>query len=707
MRAKIFGAMAPAWRVLLTGFILVGLLSGAALADKAITGVDITNKADRVVISVQGNSALKMATITSSAGRFLAFQFPGALQEKGRFVGIRSGRIYNVRYSNFKPNPTATRIVVNTASCLKYSTEWSKDRTQVDITVWKYGIKLNTQPAVELAPVKAEKPISTISVPVEDAKSVPVMSLMEHGAKGSDSGDEPAPQIKHDAKPQVVAMLPSAAPEQSKMTSDGRKVSLNFLGADINDVLKAISVQSGRNIVSGKDVTGSVTISLADVTVDQAMGYVAKMSGYSYAKLNDTYVVGSKSSVRTVSDGTTENSKVMVVAMNYASMDDTMAFLKNEFPEMKFSSGNGGSDKPEGDKSKGASKAGGLIVMSGPEGVVNQAKQMVAQIDDSMKDLMGEMTTDVYKVKYVNTQELATSLSGLMAGKVTISFAPSEGFDLTAPEPAKIGTNGGSKVETKADTAPAVARPQALIISGQESNVKQAMDLAAKLDIKSPQIKIEAKVTSLTETGEKKLGLAWDWNVFKFTESIEGLSPTDRYYRGPNSISAKLDALIEEGNGTLLAAPNLMCLEGKPGVFFVGDEITYIIRVETTPTGQNVVTQTSNVGVELRVVADVSSDGSITLNLHPEVSTLELVTDQTAKITLPKIKRRFTDHTIRVKSGETIVIGGLIRDDELDTLTKVPLLGDIPVLGKLFRHKDKSKSHSEVVMFITASVLND
>ena len=60
-----------------------------------------------------------------------------------------------------------------------------------------------------------------------------------------------------------------------------------------------------------------------------------------------------------------------------------------------------------------------------------------------------------------------------------------------------------------------------------------------------------------------------------------------------------------------------------------------------------------------------------------------------------------------MKSGETIVIGGLIKDDELDTLKKVPLLGDLPVLGHLFRHREKTKDHSEVVIFITASVVND
>ena len=141
-------------------------------------------------------------------------------------------------------------------------------------------------------------------------------------------------------------------------------------------------------------------------------------------------------------------------------------------------------------------------------------------------------------------------------------------------------------------------------------------------------------------------------------------------------------------------------------MFFVGDEITYIVRVETTPTGQNIQTENKLVGVQIRVAGEVSPDGYITLILHPEVSILKLEST-TAGITLPTVARRFTDHSIRVKSGETFVIGGLIRNDEIKDMTKVPLLGDIPFFGRLFQHENRTKERTEVVMFITASVVPD
>ncbi len=115
-------------------------------------------------------------------------------------------------------------------------------------------------------------------------------------------------------------------------------------------------------------------------------------------------------------------------------------------------------------------------------------------------------------------------------------------------------------------------------------------------------------------------------------------------------------------------------------------------------------------GVQLSVVGNVSGDGYITLNLHPEVSVVKLdqtVVNGVGALTLPTITRRYTDHVVRVRDGATIIIGGLINDQDITEMSKVPLLGDLPILGNLFRHTHKTKDHSEVVIFITASIVND
>ena len=736
MEARTFAKATLSWRIGIIGLVFACFLGSAAQADKLVTRIDVVNNPDRVIINARGDHALRLVPLQTVSGRYVGFQIPGRLSARGRLVGVHSGRICNVRYSNFRNNPAAVRIVANTTRALDYSTKWSSDRREVAITLWKAGVPRVREPkqtvkAITPAGIPAamlEPVASTFPVQVASSGPAPVVKVM--GAVEVLSNESGLQQlvavapVEETPKPRTVTRARFAQnivsiPEPVKASA--KNVSVNFLGADINDVLKALSVQSGKNIVSSKDVTGTITISLSDVTLEQALDYVAKLSGYSYARLDDTYVVGARDAVRSLADGKSDESTVEVVQVIYARVDDVIDFLKNEFPQMKFTKGNNddAKDAKTGDKSK-ASARGGVIVLSGPTGMVEQAKKLALQIDDSMKKLMGETSSELYHVKYVDSRQLAATL--MTTNPVTVIPAPTDGFDLLAPTSVKISGSGTGAAVQQVGEAAAKEEPRAqtLIITGPAASVIRAMKMADELDVRAPQIKIEAKVTSLTQAGEKKLGLSWDWSKLQFNESTtlnsHGqldaagkplLNPTNMLIRNPMSLGATLEALINEGDGQLLAAPNIICIEGKPAVFFVGDEVRYIVMVQQTPTGQNVVTETANVGVQLRVVGDVSPDGYITLNLHPEVSVIKLQVDPETRVTLPIITRRFTDHVIRVKAGETIVIGGLIRDEDLKDLSKVPFLGDLPVLGQLFRHVHKTKSHSEVVMFITASIVND
>ena len=707
MQAKTFATRASAWRVCIVGLILAGLSAGAALADKAITKVDVINKPDRVIINVQGNHALSMSVLKAPRGNYVGFQFPCQLATKGRRVSIRSGKIYFVRYSNFRAKPPITRIVANTAKSLNYSTQWSENRRHVAISVWKYGSNPNAEHTTKSkAPALARgKPVVKVAGLLEVAKKPePALAApaVTRVAMGPAPGGVHIPAVRADTRSERVARLAPALPKQPP--AETRKmVSLDFLDADINDVLKALSVQSGENIVAGKDVSGNVTVSLARVSVDEALDYVAKLSGYGYAKDKGNYLVGTKESLRSLMDQDPANAKVEVVALTYPNGDDVAALLNSQFPTVQVTK-SGMSTSPDS-----GGPAGTVLVLNGSENRVAEAMQLIAQIEGSMRDRAAQETARVYQVKHVSPFELKTTLEALIP-EVRIVIAPSDGFDLIAPEAITIGSGsdaGGATIEhseIKKDIDE-IGRVQALIFYGSESAVARAVQMAEQFDIKSPQIKIEARITSLTETGEKELGLEWDWGSqgrLGWTEVSD-----NHWSRQPWGFGATLQALIESGEGELLASPTLICLEGKPGVFFVGDEVRYITLVQVTPTGTNVTTETANVGVQLRVVGDVSPDGYITLNLHPEVSVLRLVRDQSANINLPIITRRFTDHVVRVKSGETIVIGGLIREDELDEMKKVPILGDIPLLGHLFRHRHKTKDRTEVVMFITASIIED
>lgn len=706
MRTKTFGTRVSAWW--LAALLLAGVASSAAMAG-SITKVGVTDSPDRVIIAVQGDCALRMTPLTSAKGVYVGFQFPVRLATKGRLVGIHSGRVYNVRYSNFRSNPPITRIVVNTSNHVSYSTEWSDDRRKVEISVWKFGRAQAAKPVVK---VTAPAAAAMVEPPKESLAVGDARPRLRFGSRTTSPSPPSPPSPPDQPAGGTASERTTGTAAASTPKPDQPKVSVDFLAADINDVLKALSKQTGRNILVGKDVTGSVTVNLNDVTLEEALSWITKLSGYVYAQDRGTYLVGTPKSLGDLTTSSAETGAVVrVVPLEYANAEDMMALLKAKFPDVQANKSSVKSPAPAG---AGAGPAPGapsnLIVLTGPESIVSQAQTVVNQVEESMKTRAGDEVTQVYLVKHVNAQELAQTLMSLVSG-ISVTFAPSGGFDLRAPSEVKASETG-AVVNVAGDSGKKdESRPQALVISGSAPNVQKAIDMAASLDTKPPQIKIEAKVTSLSETGEKKLGLSWDWSAIGWNEGVEttseGTRGTRRWFRAPFDFAATLDAIIKEGNGRLLASPSLMCLEGKPGVFFVGDEVHYIVLVQVTPTGTNVTTDVANVGVQLRVIGDVSPDGYITLNLHPEVSVLKLTEDKEAAVTLPIITRRFTDHVVRVKSGETIVIGGLILDSDLEELRKVPILGDLPLLGNLFRFRNKLREHSEVVMFITASIIED
>jgi len=798
MRAKINAVAASTWRVCFIAVALVAVVSCSSFAKKTITKVNVIKQADRTVICVQGNSPLSMVALKSPSGAYVGFQFPFALEARGRMVGVHSGGIANVRYGNFRARPPATRIVVNSFGTRDYDANWAMDRTRVDITIWKRGCKpaapqvnapvakpasppversvkvalpaplAATAPAIQAAPPPAKDVaiplvrLSAVSRSLYDklvtlgatakaayqvAASEPPVTSKVMGMVETQIRPEPTRMVRAVPVPMTVSALPvvAKAPTTAPIPEPGKNISLNFLGADINDVLKALSIQSGRNIVAGKDVKGEVTVNLNNVSLDEAMDYIAKLSGYTYAKTNDTYLVASKESIQGMTGGAGPQAVTQVFALHYAKVDDVVRILGKIFPDLKTSTAQdakAGSEpgKAAPDAGNGASGSGSqsklldFLVVSAPPDTMKNAATMINQMEESVKDSWAGLTTEIYMVKYGVPSMIRDCVSKLVPG-VMIELVPSPGYaypvwseagardaSMASKTAMSFGASGSSSAGSDSgENKDKLTR--ALTISGPAEQVTRALDLAERLDIKAPMINIEAKVTSINKSGEEQLGLKWNWSDISFFEGLTDYATSTNtggaagennqnvvrshslWSRQPLNFGAVLDALVTNGNAKVLASPNLLCVEGVTGKFFVGDDVTYIQRIETTATGQNITTDTKSVGVQLKVTATVSPDGFVTLDLHPEVSTLKLTTTQ--GMTLPTVSRRSTDHVVRVKDGATIAIGGLIRSDEVLEMSKVPLLGDLPFLGKLFQHKSKTTSESEVVMFITAKVVKD
>ena len=179
-------------------------------------------------------------------------------------------------------------------------------------------------------------------------------------------------------------------------------------------------------------------------------------------------------------------------------------------------------------------------------------------------------------------------------------------------------------------------------------------------------------------------------------------------------LAAVIDALSQQGTLKVVSKPRLRTLNNQPAVVRVGQDIPIFLKQVTQSPGSppvittNETVETITVGTVLSITPQVASDGLITLDITPAVS--RLVSTQVSPsgdTSAPVIDIRQASSLVRVRDGATIVMGGLVQDGSTTTHRKIPLLGDIPLLGKAFSGDYKTSDRTELVFFLTPRVVSD
>ncbi len=167
-------------------------------------------------------------------------------------------------------------------------------------------------------------------------------------------------------------------------------------------------------------------------------------------------------------------------------------------------------------------------------------------------------------------------------------------------------------------------------------------------------------------------------------------------------LAPTLDALIQNGNARVLSSPDLVSMPGAKADFLVGGEIPYVVA---TGLGQFSV-QFHEYGVRLNVTPTIMPDGSVESKLTPEVSDLDFADGTSLNgIVMPAFKTSRITTDVMTKAGESIVMAGLLRRQENRTVNKIPGLGDLPILGRLFRSTSYQKQDTDVVFVLTPEVI--
>ena len=265
------------------------------------------------------------------------------------------------------------------------------------------------------------------------------------------------------------------------------------------------------------------------------------------------------------------------------------------------------------------------------------------------------------------------------------------------------------------DEFEAVGMPMRLIMKGSKDQVDRAMQLVSQFDVAPRQVSLEMRVMEVSR--EELLRVGIDWNLF-----TSGAIKTIRLNNPANAlnnrigvsvqgsdVSGDVSAILDSiSNGSrLISRPNLICNDGRANEVFVGDVIRYIESIISGQNGPSVTQGTVSTGVRLAAYPRLGGDGTINLDLRTKVVYLkgwEVVTQIGGR--LPQTSERTAQNSITLKDGETFAIGGLIQQEDRKSMTGLPILKDLPIFGQFFRSTSTDKVKTEMVIFVTAKMLN-
>ena len=495
-----------------------------------------------------------------------------------------------------------------------------------------------------------------------------------------------------------------------------RRVRLDFVDADVQEVFRALAAQTRANIVVSPEVKGVITASLRGMNVEEALDAVSRMAGVAYRKVDDTYYVAPKNRLD-------EMFAAPAVTQTYtvrnAEPAELAAVVKAAIPTLYEAVIAGRS----------------LIVLKGPRESVEKALAILPSLDVNNAPVAASVITRVVDVHHIDTFSTIGTLGELFGGAgLVASAAPNRYFPSANIAGGSVsGSSGGGSSSGGGGGsssggggggggASTNTMPSSLILlTGPVDVVDRAEALLRQLDVAPPQFEIQARVLDVNTNNLAQRGIRWDYtNSFSFSElggqvpttgggTTFGVIPALRVgtlaRTNPLNLTAILPPLITSGDARILAEPSIRVIEGRTARIFIGDTITAVVDRTVTPTGTNVTTKEFTPGITLVVSGHSTPGGEITLDVRPTVSFLTSLRVEGIDIPVPQIRERSAQTTIRLRDGDTMVLGGLLQDEDIKTMSKVPILGDLPFFGNLFRSRNTTKRRSEVVIFLTTRLL--
>lgn len=369
-----------------------------------------------------------------------------------------------------------------------------------------------------------------------------------------------------------------------------------------------------------------------------------------------------------------------------------------------------------------------LIITSRPH-YLDKARRWIKRLDAAAAG--AERQLFVYNVQNRTAAELAVLLQQVFAAggglQVSTTVAPrfqeaevtSSGDDDNGAAPAvqpvapqaNTGENAGG-VHVVADES-----NNALLVFATPQDYRRVLKMLEQLDTIQNQVLLEATIAEVSLNDELKFGLRWFFESGKasytFTDAVAGavssVFPGFSYVFNASDARVVLNAVSGVTDVNIISSPSLMVLDNKTAVLQVGDQVPVATQsaVSVADPDAPIVNaiEFKDTGVILSVTPRVNDSGRVILEIEQEVS--DVVNTTTSGIDSPTIQQRKVKTTVVVNDGESLALGGLMQKRHEDTRTKVPVLGDIPVLGTMFRQKTDDQERTELLILITPRVVRD
>lgn len=355
------------------------------------------------------------------------------------------------------------------------------------------------------------------------------------------------------------------------------------------------------------------------------------------------------------------------------------------------------------------------VVVSGPADVLVIIEQVVKELDLNPNE---DHQLFLYKLKYAQASNIKDRLNSL--------FQELENINEQNLRNSGGGRNSGNQNVSTSSTSSSVTDEvyieadedtNSLIIMTSSKNYEKIRNIIEMLDIPIPQVLIKVLLAELTTTDASDIGV--EWSVLNLRSNGDSFRNEFNYSPVPvegyvseiiaGDLTATLRALQEVGNLNILSRPYILTSNNQTATINVGQEYPFI--TDSTRTDTNNVVNTveyRQIGITLEVTPSINSDGLVIMDIKPNITapaaeTVTISQDFDATV----FNSRTAESRVSVPHGSTIVIGGLMQDTETGSEEKIPLLGDLPLLGGLFKRTIIEKSKTELLIFLTPQVASN